>query len=281
MYNLLHTFNTLFLYNTCYKYLYSKNIGNEVQLMRNLVIFFVIIFAIAGCSNADKKQSDPSAESIEPLDVEVTIYPSPIEINQEVTFEAAVTQGNDKVVDAKSIEFEIWKNDEENHEKVKGELQKEGVYIAKKTFKEAGTYQVIAHVTARDMHTMPQREFDVVDLKQQGETEPQPAAEADHHHGSELLIHFVSDTALNANEQTELMAHVSYKDAPLQGARVRYEVWLEGETNHEYIDAAENKNGEYSAMKTFDKPGLYNIKVHVEEETNKLHDHKLEKVTIQ
>lgn len=249
--------------------------------MRNLVIIFTIIFAIAGCSNADKKQSDISAESIEPLDVGITIYPTPNEVNQEVTFEAAVTQGDDKVDDAQSVEFEIWKNDEESHEKIKGELQKDGIYAVKKTFKEAGTYQVIAHVSARDMHAMPQREFDVVDLNQQSEAKPESAPEADHHHGSELLIHFVSVAALKANEQAELTAHITYKGAPLQGATVRYEVWLEGETNHEYIDATESKSGEYSSVKTFDKPGLYNIKIHVEEESNKLHDHKLETVTVQ
>lgn len=40
-----------------------------------------------------------------------------------------------------------------------GKHQGEGVFSITKTFQEVGDYTVIAHVTARDMHNMPKKEF--------------------------------------------------------------------------------------------------------------------------
>jgi hypothetical protein len=49
-----------------------------------------------------------------------------------------VTQGDEKVEDAKKVEFEIWKSDEETHEKVLGEHQGNGIYSISKTFCRRG-----------------------------------------------------------------------------------------------------------------------------------------------
>jgi hypothetical protein len=244
------------------------------------------MLTIAGCGTTEEKQeSNSGVEEIMPVAVEISIHPSPIEVNSEVTFEAAVTQGDEKVEDASEVEFEIWKNDEENHEKIKGEHLGNGIYSIKKSFANVGAYHVIAHVQARDMHTMPQRDFDVVDLtamqtETDTKTEHQHAAEGDHHHGTELLIHFMSNEDIRVNEESALQAHITYKDAPLQGANVRFEVWPDGQEKHEFIDAVENKIGEYSALKTFNEKGQYNVKVHVEKKDNDIHEHKEEKVTI-
>jgi predicted transcriptional regulator YdeE len=75
--------------------------------------------------------------------------------------EAHVTQGDEKVEDAKKVEFELWKSDQESHEKVLGKHQGNGFYSISQTFQEDGEYTVIAHVTARDMHNMPKKEFSV------------------------------------------------------------------------------------------------------------------------
>ncbi|MFB3161963.1 FixH family protein [Neobacillus sp. 179-J 1A1 HS] len=87
--------------------------------------------------------------------------PKIIKVNKEVFIEAHVTQGNEKVEDAKKVEFEIWKSDEETHEKVLCEHQGNGIYSISKNFSVEGDYFVIAHVTARDMHNMPKKEFTV------------------------------------------------------------------------------------------------------------------------
>lgn len=251
--------------------------------MKHLAIIFTIMLLISGCGTTEEKQeSNSTVDELVPISVDISIYPSPIEVNKEVNFEATVTQGDEKVEDASDVEFEIWKDNEENHEKIKAEHNADGIYSITKSFTDVGAYHVIAHVEARDMHTMPQRDFDVVDLTaMHTETDhEQQAVEGDHHHGSDLLIHFMSED-IKVNEESKLQAHITYKDAPLQGAKVRFEVWLDSQEKHEFIDAVEDGNGEYTAGKSFTEKGQYNIKVHVEKKDNDIHDHKEEKVTIQ
>ncbi|WP_394237526.1 FixH family protein [Niallia oryzisoli] len=79
-----------------------------------------------------------------------------------MVIEALVTQGDEKVEDAKKVEFEISKSGQENSEKIIGKHQGNGIYSITESFQEAGDYSVIAHVTSRDMHTMPKKEFTVL-----------------------------------------------------------------------------------------------------------------------
>jgi hypothetical protein len=121
-----------------------------------LLLILCVLFVLAGCSKDEKSEELPEF-------VEVVIQtPESINVNEEVVIEALVTQGDEKVEDAKKVEFELWKSEQETHEKVIGEHQGNGIYAITKTFQEAGDYFVIAHVTARDMHNMPKKDFVVV-----------------------------------------------------------------------------------------------------------------------
>jgi len=92
------------------------------------------------------------------VDVDLSIKPNPGELGKPVTFEAKVTQGKDQVEDAEVI-FEIWRAKNDNHEKVEIKHSKNGIYRLEKSFNQEGTYYIISHVTARDMHNMPKKEF--------------------------------------------------------------------------------------------------------------------------
>lgn len=121
-----------------------------------LLFAILVLTIISGCSK--------ESELPELIEVKVEL-PSEIMINKEVEFQANVTQGKEQVNDADKVEFEIWKegqSDEENN-KIEAEINKDGNYYINETFKETGKYFVIAHVTARDMHTMPKVEFEVVE----------------------------------------------------------------------------------------------------------------------
>jgi hypothetical protein len=121
-----------------------------------LLLILCVLFVLAGCSKDEKSEELPEF-------VEVVIQtPESINVNEEVVIEALVTQGDEKVEDAKKVEFELWKSDQETHEKVLGEHQGNGIYAITKTFQESGDYFVIAHVTARAMHNMPKKEFRVI-----------------------------------------------------------------------------------------------------------------------
>jgi hypothetical protein len=121
-----------------------------------LFLTLCVLFVLAGCSKEQTSEELPEF-------VEVFIQiPENINVNEEVVIEARVTQGDEKVEDAKKVEFEIWKSDQETYEKVLGEHQGDGIYSISKTFSDEGDYFVIAHVTARDMHNMPKKEFKVI-----------------------------------------------------------------------------------------------------------------------
>ncbi|WP_156509930.1 hypothetical protein [Rossellomorea aquimaris] len=55
-----------------------------------------------------------------------------------------------------------------------------GIYTIKKTFKEEGIYYVQTHVTARDMHVMPKKQFVVGEVSAE-EMKADESEGEDHH----------------------------------------------------------------------------------------------------
>lgn len=116
------------------------------------IMFTFLIMSLAACAQAED-------ETPQFLDVKLTINPEHAEKGQKVVFEAKVTYGEEEVTDADEVSFEIWRANDENHEKIKVEHKENGVYALERTFDMDGTYYVYAHVTARSMHNMPKKEF--------------------------------------------------------------------------------------------------------------------------
>ncbi len=124
------------------------------KILSVLMIFAVTAFS-SGCGATDE-------ESVfEPiyLDVEISIDPEKGEVGEKIIFEAFVTYGNEPVEDAYEVSFEIWRAHDPEHQNTVVDHAGDGVYRLEKEFAEEGTYYVIAHVTAKDMHYMPKREF--------------------------------------------------------------------------------------------------------------------------
>lgn len=92
-------------------------------------------------------------------DVKLTVTPEKGTPNEPVIIEAKVTYGDEEVTDADEVLFEIWRAHDEEHEKIEIEHAENGIYRLEKTFEQEGTYYVISHVTAREMHNMPKKEF--------------------------------------------------------------------------------------------------------------------------
>lgn len=122
------------------------------KLILTLVLLVAIVF-LAACSSESKE------EEVQILDVNLTINPEKAEVNEPVIFEAKVTYGKEKVTDAEDVKFEIWRANDENHEKVAVEHAENGIYRLEKSFTEEGTYYIYSHVTAKNMHSMPKKEF--------------------------------------------------------------------------------------------------------------------------
>lgn len=129
--------------------------------MKKAVTFIVVCICcfVAACnSNAQKKNED----ELSFLEVDLSILPEQAEVNENVLFQAVVTYGDAPVTDADEVEFEIWHEQAAETEKIAVEHSQDGIYKLEKTFTEEGTYYVYAHVTAEDLHTMPKKEFVIV-----------------------------------------------------------------------------------------------------------------------
>ncbi|WP_258276684.1 FixH family protein [Paenibacillus sp. SC116] len=141
-------------------------------LRKVMALFIVAMTLLAGCANDDgaskekdhsahaKQQADSSAPAAKliPIQVDLTV-PETVTANEEVTIIARVTQKEAAVDDAKVV-FEWWLDGEE-HLRNEGKWSEDGKYEFTHTFDKPGTYTVISHVDARDLHSMPKKEFKV------------------------------------------------------------------------------------------------------------------------
>ena len=125
---------------------------------KNVLFLSVItaMFFLFGCQEKEVEEELPAM-----IDVQVKISPEAAKVNQKLLFEVTVTQGDEKVTDASSVEFEFGKKDGSDIEKITVKHNKDGIYSLEKSFGDAGDYYIIPHVTARDMHAMPKKEFSV------------------------------------------------------------------------------------------------------------------------
>jgi YtkA-like len=102
-----------------------------------------IITIFTGCSNEkNNSESSQNDEIPEMLEVQINLDTENPQPNQEVTISALVTQGDEKVDDADEVLFEVWKDGQEEHEKIEGEHKGNGVYSISKSFPEEGVWYV-------------------------------------------------------------------------------------------------------------------------------------------
>ncbi len=121
-------------------------------------IALLLLLVTAACS-AGKDGANPNGKAPEMVNANIML-PETIAVNREATLKVQVTQGQDYVDDAADVQFEIWKEDgKENSEMIEAKHEGKGIYSVTKTFHEEGIYYVQTHVTARDMHVMPKKQF--------------------------------------------------------------------------------------------------------------------------
>jgi hypothetical protein len=121
---------------------------------------------LAGCSSHSGMDGmdmpETGSDAMVPIVAALKVTPEKAKPGEPVHFEVKVSQGDKPITKPKEMEFEFWKDGQsEKHLKVKGKTDGGGVYTADQTFQDAGTYFVISHVTAANMHTMPKQQFTV------------------------------------------------------------------------------------------------------------------------
>lgn len=126
------------------------------SLVMVVAIFTAIIVAACGDSN-----ETTDTDELDMLDVDFDV-PETAEVDESIELEAYVTYGDEAVPDADEVDFEIWEMcDKDNSEHETPTNNDDGTYTLEYTFEEDGIYEVYAHTTAHDMHTMPKKEIKV------------------------------------------------------------------------------------------------------------------------
>lgn len=245
----------------------------------NRLLMFVAMTALVACGGNGSDQdaaSDQDVEELLPLEVEILTESDAFEPGVAGEIEARVWQGDENIDDADEVVFEIWKDGHEDEsENLDGESVGDGIYSLAYTFEEDGVYYVIAHVTARDMHTMPKKAFIVGDVDE--DAHPEHDSDGAHDHGDDVSIHLMAPETIVAGENAQWIVHIEQDGRPLTEADVQLEYW-QGDNKHEYVDATEGKDGEYTAEINFAHSGEYQMTVHIVK--GDLHEHKEEVIDV-
>jgi PKD repeat protein len=157
---------------------------------------------------------------------------------------------------------------------IETESSKQGKYEAKYIFQTAGTYRITAHVTASNMHTMPEEEITIV---QSANVNSSTQNSSEHHH-SHVEFDFNPESVYTLGKH-ELLVSIKNEHLPLEKADVQFEVWMDDTAKHEYIQAKEVNPGTYLADVSFSELGSHNIQIHVVKD--EIHDHSKYKINIQ
>ncbi|WP_170289346.1 FixH family protein [Metabacillus lacus] len=150
---------------------------------RGRIFLFCCMLLLTGCTASQQQEDTLTA-------IEVVIaLPDSINTDEKTKISAAVTQGNEKVEDANEVEFEIWAaGSKEDSYLVEGNHEGNGIYSGDAFFSAEGVYYIQAHVTARNMHSMPKVKaavgtIDPEEWERAGEEEQQQKTEeASSHH---------------------------------------------------------------------------------------------------
>ncbi|MEH7239232.1 FixH family protein [Bacillus sp. JJ1562] len=123
--------------------------------MRKISFIFLtsLFIIIMGCNTTGNQKND--SNQIVPISVNLKTTTEMIIPGEEIVISAVVTQEDEAVEDADEVKFEIWEEGNEEHEMIEAFHSGGGKYSIEKNFTKDGIYHVIAHVTARGMHSMP------------------------------------------------------------------------------------------------------------------------------
>lgn len=129
-------------------------------MKKTIAALALATMTLVGCQDLEATHTNYNEGTLEEVVVEIqTAEELPV---GEVTLSAKVTQGDQAVDDADSVEFEVWESGKRDEgTMVDANLTEDGVYEANYAFDHDGVYYMFAHTTARGLHVMPKQELKV------------------------------------------------------------------------------------------------------------------------
>jgi hypothetical protein len=227
------------------------------------ILAFMLI-SFSGCAPKPTAPIQPNIPTQLTLSFETNpTKPAP---NQPLTLMTKVTSNN-KAVDNANVEFEIWKTETKNHQMMKAKRTGDGLYTITNMYPASGIYNIIIHATTPQVHQMISKTF----------TLGQVSKEQHEHHSATagLLLHLQLPATAKSGQETKLIGHVAQHNKPFTGANVKFEMWKNDSSKHDYADVEETKPGEYYSTYQFKTSGTYHVKMHVEKGTEHEHSEQM------
>lgn len=132
----------------------------EMKIFLPLVLI-LMIGLLAACDNGTENESTQETDELTMLEVEFQL-PEKAEVDEVVELKAIVTDRDEKIEDADEVKFEYWiEGNDDDTTMVESTNNGDGSYTAEVSFESDGVYEIYAHTTARDMHTMPKKSITV------------------------------------------------------------------------------------------------------------------------
>lgn len=246
-------------------------------MSRKIVMFLAIaLLAVLVACNQDAEDETDGLKTLE-VDFEL---PETAEVGEDVELKATVTFGEELVVDADEVIFEYWpQGNEEASTKVDSKNNEDGTYTANVSFDQDGVYEIYAHTTARELHTMPKKSITIGDAESMNHEHHGEEDAEGHADTAGFSLHFMEPEAVEVDEEIELTVHATLDNEALEEANVRYEIKNEELAINDWVDTTETVPGEYTTTYSFSEPGNYTIAIHVENEDG-LHEHVEKQVKV-
>src|SRR5699024_7655685 len=237
--------------------------------MKNKLTFIllpILLITLVACDSHSAEEIDTNLEELATLEVELDV-PTDVDVDETVPMNAQVIYGDEDVVDADDVTFEIWEEGKDDEsDKIEATNNEDGSYSVETTFDQDGLFHVQVHVTAHDLHTMPRKE---VTVGEGGEYD-EDTFETD---GFDM--HVMEPEDVKMGEETKLITHVQIVRQPLKEAILRHEVdHYDEENKPDWVQADETSAGEYTGTYTFDSAGTSTIEIHVEDDED-LHENTI------
>lgn len=248
--------------------------GMKVKKLKAIILSAGLISVLAACG-AKEEVPVKEAPEVFPIEVELTVTEE-VDIDEVVEMSTLVTMGDRKLDDASEVVYEVWEEGKKSDSVMIDSVNEgEGIYTAETSFEHDGLFNIQVHVTAEAQHSMPVKK---VTVGEGGEYEE----EAGHdYHTEGFAMHFMKPGDVESGEEAALVVHIELNEEPLKDLSVvRYEIWHEGNPDkHDWVDADEKEDGEYSTSYSFEEKGKYTIVVHVEDDAD-LHEHEEHEVEV-
>ncbi|WP_096271287.1 FixH family protein [Paucisalibacillus globulus] len=244
-----------------------------------MFVLVILIMMLSACNDDSEKDTSQDTEELKTLAVEFEV-PEKASVGETVELKATVTYGDEIVNDADEVSFEYWlQENEDDSTTIEAINNEDGTYTAEVSFATDGVYEIYAHTTARDLHTMPKESITVGEGIAAGEEHQHEEGHEHSSHTEGFGMHFVQPEDVQVNEEINLTVHLEMDNEPLEEARVRYEIYQEDSETPDWVDTKESVSGEYSSSYSFEQEGVYTVVIHVQNNEG-LHEHTEKQIEV-